>query len=109
MFVSFVKDGCVVLTKLILSYAECELYIIFDGLLHGDDSSKTIILEFIQLIIVSYDLVVNFYKIDLMIKELFLYFKSLSSIPSNFPVDEESSDLTFVFWYTLQVKIKKNK
>jgi hypothetical protein len=24
-------------------------------------------------------------------------------MPGNFPVDEESSDLTFVFWYTLQV------
>jgi hypothetical protein len=23
-------------------------------------------------------------------------------MPGNFPVDEESSDLTFVFWYTLQ-------
>jgi hypothetical protein len=26
-------------------------------------------------------------------------------MPGHFPVDEESSDLTFVFWYTLQVKI----
>jgi len=24
-------------------------------------------------------------------------------MPGNFPVDEESSDLTFVFWYSLQV------
>ncbi len=26
----------------------------------------------------------------------------MSSLPGYFPVDEESSDLTFVFWYTLQ-------
>ena len=24
-------------------------------------------------------------------------------MPGSFPVDEESSDLTFVFWYSLQV------
>jgi hypothetical protein len=26
----------------------------------------------------------------------------LTSIPGNFPIDEESSDLTFVYWYTFQ-------
>ena len=26
-------------------------------------------------------------------------------MPGHFPIDEESSDLTFVFWYTLQVWI----
>ena len=28
-------------------------------------------------------------------------------MPGHFPLDEESSDLTFVFWYTLQVRNKK--
>jgi len=55
-----------VLTKLILSFGENQLNILFDGLLYGDDSTKQILLQFIQLIM------------------------SLSS------------DLTFVFWYTLQ-------
>jgi hypothetical protein len=31
-----------------------------------------------------------------------LLFKNLSSIPGSFPVDEESTDLTFVFWYSFQ-------
>jgi len=68
----------VVLTKLILSFGENQLNTFFEGLLYGDDSTKQLLLQFIQLIM------------------------SLSSMPGNFPVDEESSDLTFVFWYTLQ-------
>lgn len=71
-------DGCVVLTKLILSFGENQLNTLFEGLLYGDDCTKQLLLQFIHLIM------------------------SLSSMPGNFPVDEESSDLTFVFWYTLQ-------
>jgi len=71
-------DGCVVLTKLILSFGENQLSTLFDGLLYGDDNTKQTLLQFIQLLM------------------------SLTSMPGNFPVDEESSDLTFVFWYSLQ-------
>lgn len=71
-------DGSVVLTKLILAFGENQICTLFDGLLYGDDSTKQVLLQFIQLIM------------------------SLTSMPGNFPVDEESSDLTFVFWYTLQ-------
>lgn len=72
------NDGCVVLTKLILSFGENQLSSLFDGLLYGDEMTKRLLYEFMQLIM------------------------SLTSMPGNFPVDEESSDLTFVFWYTLQ-------
>ena len=68
-----------VLTKLILSFGENQLSTLFDGLLYGDDNTKQTLLQFIQLLM------------------------SLTSMPGNFPVDEESSDLTFVFWYSLQV------
>jgi hypothetical protein len=71
-------DGCVVLTKLVLSFGENQLNTLFEGLLYADQRIKDLLIELLQLII------------------------SLSSIPGSFPVDEESSDLTFVFWYTLQ-------
>ena len=76
-----IKDGCVVLTKLILSFAENQLKMIFDGLLMGDEPTKQVILQLLQFLL------------------------NLSSMPGNFPVDEESSDLTFVFWYSLQVTL----
>ncbi|CAF0805984.1 unnamed protein product [Brachionus calyciflorus] len=72
------NDGSVVLTKLILAFGENQLSVIFDGFLSNNDQVKQILLQFINLIM------------------------NLTSMPGNFPVDEESSDLTFVFWYSLQ-------
>jgi hypothetical protein len=71
-------DGCVVLTKLILEFGENQLTALFDGLLYGDEATKQVLLQFVNLVM------------------------NLTSMPGHFPVDEESSDLTFVFWYTLQ-------
>ena len=46
------KDGCVVLTKLILEFGENQLQSLFDGLLYGDEATKQILLQFINLIMV---------------------------------------------------------
>ena len=49
----FYQDGCVVLTKLILAFGENQLSSLFDGLLYGDDSTKHLLLEFMNLIMVN--------------------------------------------------------
>ena len=63
-----------------------------------------ILLQFISLIMVI--VTQKFSKVFKKIICFFLTEKNLSSMPGNFPVDEESSDLTFVFWYTLQVHLQ---
>ena len=47
-----IKDGCVVLTKLILEFGENQLSSLFDGLLYGDEPTKQILMQFINLIMV---------------------------------------------------------
>lgn len=41
-----------VLTKLILAFAENQLAVLFDGLLYGDQATKQLLLQFINLIMV---------------------------------------------------------
>lgn len=57
------------LTKLILAFGENQLSILFDGLMFGDEPTKAVLLEFLQLIIVIYSSLgsFSFKKIELIL------------------------------------------
>lgn len=52
MIIINTKDGCVVLTKLVLAFGENQLSVLFDGFLSGNDQVKQFLLQFMNLIMV---------------------------------------------------------